>query len=374
MLSTVKTILLRLLMWSMSLIPVNRKKIVFSSFRGRQFSDNPKAIYEDLVNDTDLELVWIANPGVTPDEVKSVPENSFRCLYELATAGIWIDNCRKKLWIRKRKGQFYIQTWHGNITMKKVEGDAVLSPSYVKMAKHDSAMADLFLSGSKWLTNNYKEAFWYDGVILELGYPRSDILYKDRDLTGQKVHEFYHLPPDTKLLLYAPTFRNSKDLSCYCFDYEGMLDALHRKWGGEWKILMRLHPNLSEMQNLVVYNDRVLNGLLYQEINELIVACDVMITDYSSCMFDALEADKKVFIYATDLKEYYTERGRYFSFDELPFPLAESNDQLLKCMENFAEEAYSQEVASFKERVGLYNDGHATERVVEYIEKELNGT
>lgn len=361
-------------MWSMSVFPINRKKIVFSSFRGRQFSDNPKAIYEGLVKDSDLELVWIANPGVVPDTVKSVPENSFKSLYELATAGVWIDNCRKKLWIRKRKGQFYIQTWHGNIAIKKIEADAVLTPSYVKMAKHDSAMADLFLSGSKWVTNVFKEAFWYDGEILELGYPRSDILYNDRELTAGKVREFYHLSPDTKLLLYAPTFRNSKDLSCYHFDYGGMLDALHRRWGGEWKILLRLHPNLSKLQNLITFNDRALNGLLYQEINELIVACEVLVTDYSSCMFDALEADKKVFIYATDLKAYDAERGCYFSFDTLPFPLAETNDQLLKSVEDFDEDAYAREAALFKERVGLYNDGHATERVVSNIEKKIHGS
>lgn len=374
MLLEVQDLILRTLFKILWILPVNSKKVVFSSFRGRQYSDNPKAVSEKLQEIGGVEVVWILNnPQYAPDGVKCVKEKSLGEIFELATSKVWVDNCRKRRWIPKRKTQFYIQLWHGNIAGKKVEGDADLSPEYIKGAKYDSRIADLFISGSKWATNNYREAFWYDGEIAEYGNPRSDIFYTDHEHIIKKVRTFYGINKDTRIALYAPTFRNNKRLDVYNLDYQRLLDRLAKKWGGDWVVLVRLHPNLTDLQDQIPYSSQVMNGLSYQEINDLIVSCDLLITDYSSCMFDAMEAGKKVFLYALDAKEYENERGHYFSLRELPFGYNESTDELLASIDNFDIDKFSDKVDMFKKSCGIINDGHASERVANRIISELSG-
>lgn len=356
------------------LLPVRQNKVVFSSFRGRQYSDNPKAVSEKLGLNEKVEIVWILNdPSFAPEGIHCVKEKSFGEIYQLATSKVWIDNCRKRRWIPKRNNQFYIQLWHGNIAGKKVEGDTDLSPEYIKGAKYDSHIADLFVSGSKWATKNYRDAFWYSGEIAEYGNPRSDIFYRDSSLIVEKVRAFYHIRNNVRIAIYAPTFRNSKDISVYNLNYGGLLESLENKWGGDWVVLVRLHPNLTNLQDRIDYSDKVLNGLLYQDINDLIVSSDLLITDYSSCMFDAMEAQKMVFLYAPDAKEYEAERGHYFSLSELPFDVSVSNAELCDAIKNFDIESYKHNVKMFIEQCGIVNDGSASDRVTKRILFEMFG-
>ena len=364
----VKTLLYKL----MFVFPIKKNKVVFSSFRGRQYNDNPKAVSDIIIQNPKVDVVWILDKsGSFYPNIKCVKEDSISAFYELATAKVWVDNCRKKRWIYKRRGQFYIQTWHGNIAGKKVEKDANLLDSYVSAAKKDSNMADVFISGSKWASNNYRDAFWYDGTIVECGNPRSDIFYQEQTTIKKRVLDFYKLKSDTHLVLYAPTFRNDKDLKCYSIDYCRLLEALREKYGGEWKALVRLHPNLSKYQNLINYNEYILNGLAFQEINELIIASDFLITDYSSCMFDAMEANKIVLLFATDADKYESERGHYFLLEELPFPLSTSNDQLIENIANFDIDEYIKKTNEFSLKCGICNDGNASQKVAEIVINNL---
>lgn len=349
---------------------INNNKIVFSSFHGTQYSDSPRYISECLLNiaeseNMDLDVVWITNGSFElPSNVRAVIQGTRDAIYEMATAKVWVDNTRKELWDRKRNNQYYVQTWHGGTALKKIEKDALdkLSKGYVKRAILDSKMSNAFISCSKWNTELYRRAFWYNGDIYEFGAPRSDIFYKDETVFRNRAMSFFKLKGDEHCVLYAPTFRNKSCINCYDIQFEKLLNHLKKCWGGDWKIIIRLHPNIANMETSFTYDDNVLNGSFYPDINELIIASDLVITDYSSCMFDAMEAGKRVILYASDLDEYLDERGLYFDLKELPFPLSTNNSELLSIIKNFNTNKYKKNVAAFIESLGLFNDGKASEK------------
>lgn len=351
-----------------SLFPVRKNRIVFQSFYGTAYNDNPKSL-SDYLKDKGLELIWIVkNKDHYCDEgVRFVSAHSLRCLYYLSTAKVWIDNCRKQIWIRKRNNQYYIQTWHAGISNKLGErlAENSLSSKYIAAAKHDSDMADLFLSNSKWLSNSYRDSFWYNGKILEAGLPREDILVSNRAIYHSQVCSFYGLDENTHIIIYAPTFRQSQSLSAYNIDYNKVIKLLSSK-GDKWAIIVRLHPS-ARGENKLVYNEFVLDGTLYSEINELIMASDILISDYSSCLFDAMLAGCQVLIYASDIDQYIHERGFAFSWEELPFPLTKNNEELCEALSNFDMNKYLLDVNRFKEKCGVVKLGNATQKVSEYI-------
>ncbi len=362
-----------------SLLPIKQNKVVFRSYHGTKYNDSPMYISERLVADArnsgkDIDVVWITDGKIsTPTSVRTVVQGSREALYELATAKVWVDNLRKDLWDRKRKGQYYIQTWHAGTALKMVEKDALdkLPRAYVKRAIRDSKMADVFISASEDNSNLYRSAFWYDGQILEYGCPRSDIFYQVPTEFRRKVYQHFHLSENDKIVLYAPTFRNSGGLDCYSIDYKQLLEELSKKWGGNWVVIIRLHPNLVEKQSEIPYGDSVLNGSSYPDINEIIIASDLLITDYSSCMFDAMEAKKHVILYASDEKSYMSERGMYYQLNELPFPVTHDNTELIDCIRTFDSAEYRLQVESFMRKLGFVNDGKASERCAQLIMKQM---
>lgn len=181
-----------LLFYLLKIFPINKKKIVIQCFKDMGYCDSLKYICEELLHQkVDYQIVWITKKKYInqfPNAIKLVPVNTFRAIKELATAKIWIDNCRKDSWVRKRTGQFYLQTWHNGISLKKVEGEAekVLSESYLKSAKNDSKMIDVFLSDSDLATDRIRNSFWYSGKILKFGLPKNDIFFYYPDVSFTK--------------------------------------------------------------------------------------------------------------------------------------------------------------------------------------------
>lgn len=372
----IRYLMVGFLMHILWVFPINKKKVILKSFRGQNCGDNPGAIYQELrKRRPDLKFYWVMRDKTTviPGAI-TIKNGSLSELYHLATARLWIDNKRKGMWCSKRRGQFYIQTWHAGICGKKVEADAkdALSDYYLMNAAKDSKNADLFLSDSKWTTALYRRAFYYSGEILEAGIPRADIFFKDQKPVREKVYRILNVEEDTKLLLYAPTFRVDGSLDAYGIDFSALYTALAEKFGGKWKIILRLHPNIANKYKGTYKDSNILiDGSQYQDINELIAASEILITDYSSCMFDAMEAGKRVFLFATDIENYDKDRGRYFKFSELPFALAENNSELSRNIKTFKEEYYRSEVERFTNAVGLFEGGHASEKICDYLDTIL---
>ena len=365
-----KYVLARRFMELCRIFPVQRK-VVFQSFFGKYCNCSPRAIYEAMrAQMPDCRYIWLMkDASVKIEGAKVVRPDTWSALYHLATAALWVDNMHKPVWTAKRQGkQYYVQTCHAAATaLKKVEGDAEdrLSRGYVASAKYDSRCTDMILSASRWRSEVIRRAYWFDGEILECGLPRADVFFRDGSPLKEKVYDYYGLSPETKLAVYAPTFRNSEDLSVYLSPEgcERVLVSLERRFGGEWKLAVRLHPNIAGKQGLLTYSDRVLNGSAYSDLNDLIIASELLITDYSSCMFDAMEAGKKVLLYAADIDDYMDERGFYYSLDELPFPVAPDVDALADCIEGFDEALYARRSGGFLEKIGSFNNAHAAERV-----------
>lgn len=365
-----------------NLLPIKKDKIVFYTMNGT-YGCNPKHICNEIIRrKLPCELVWITDrtreAGNFPPEVRLVP-TGLKAAWERSTCRVMIHNTRKSYFsegFRKKKGQTYIQTWHGSYGIKKIEGDCpgTLSAKYLKRAKIDSANIDCLLSCGTWSTETFERSFFCKrNVILETGMPRNDIFFTSTDKYAAQVREHYKLPPDTKLALYAPTFRDDHHLECYQLDYQRLKQELTAKFGGNWVVIARLHPNIAHLFEQLPPNNRdVINGCDYPDMQELMCGCDFMISDYSSCIFDFMLSRKPGFIFATDIELYNTDRGFCYPLEETPFPIATSNDQLVENIRKFDKESYEAAVEAFLSGKGACDDGHASERCVDYIESRLN--
>lgn len=364
------------------IFPIKNNKIVVCSYYGMDYGDNPKPIVEKLLNidkNKKLDIVWILNSDFydcnsLPDRVRKVKYESIACLYELVTAKIWIDNSRKKFVPPKRKKQFYIQTWHGGLCLKKIEKDAedVLPKLYIKRAIKDSKYSDLFVSNSKWESMLYHNSFWYDGEILEVGLPRNDILINSslHDNICKKVHNELNVSLDKRILLYAPTFRKSYNLDCYNIDYLNLKKELEEKTGKEWVILVRLHPNISIKSEELSLPSNVIDVSAYPDLYNLMIATNLLITDYSSLMFDFGYLRRPVVLFATDIDSYLNDRGFMFDFKELPFIFTKNNRELIQSIKKYNEANYQKNLNNFYNSVGLNETGNSSTKIANLIIKE----
>lgn len=368
----------RALIWTawqiFSLCPVRKKKVIFSNFNGNGFGDNPRYIAEEFIlRKLPYELYWVCEkPGCKfPPELKIIRPNTIAFVFHMSTAGVWIDNTRKLYYFKKKKNQTYIQVWHGGPGLKKIEKDAgnSLSADYIAYAKKDAGKMDLMISNCKWCTDCYKRCFWYDGPILEKGLPKNDFYFRDTEAVRKMVRDFYRLAEDVNLVLYVPTWRENRKLNVYHLDFEGCLNAFEERFGGTWIMLVRLHPNVNPDDFDIRYTDRVLNASRYDNVQELLAAGDAVISDYSSCGFDYIQLGRPSFLYAEDYEEMKRTKDYYFRLEELPIPLAFSNEEMLHNIRTFSEEKYMKDRAPFMEQIGYFDDGHASEAIVEYILK-----
>ncbi len=356
--------------------PIKKNKIVISSYSGAGFGDNGKYIVLELLRrNVDADIVWLSSrdDASFPENVRHVQYRSLRAIYELVTAKIWIDNKRKREYVRKRAGQYYIMTWHGGIAIKQIEKDAQdnLPIEYVRAAKNDSKMANLFLAESRWTFDLYKRVFWYNGEIMICGAPRQDILWRSDSRQIDQIRQSLGITKGEHLLLYAPTFRRdmqSFDLSIYDIPWRRILSAMETKFGGKWRGMIRLHPNIAALVDGLSLDDNVQNVTMYPDVQELLLISDCLITDYSSTIFDFGVMAKPSFILAKDIQDYIKQRDFTLHFEELPFSVATSDDELLECIEHFDEKEYKSKVTDFYFRYcGYVNGGHASEQVVDRI-------
>ncbi len=368
--------LLHALFYVFRIFPIDKEKIVFSNFDGKGFGDNPKYIAIELKKKrSEMKMIWVVHGGADkglPEWIRSVKLGSIRSIYEYSTAGIWVDNSRKPTYIEKRKGQFYIQTWHAGIPGKKVEKDTVtqLPESWIAASKHDSEMADCFVSNCKFASKHFRTAFWYSGNIVEYGYPRNDILFYG-DHVKEVILRNLGIKSGTKIVLYAPTFRNSKK-DVYDIDMHGVEKALQDRFGGEWIGLVRLHPLMTRDQ--FKFDKKLIDCTDYPDMYELLRIADVEITDYSSSIFEfACLQGKPAFTYGKDVEEYREERGFYYDVMELPFPFAKTNAELLSKIRSFDEAHYEMSLRAFNDEIGWYEDGNAATRIVQLIVDKVEG-
>ncbi|MGL4866622.1 MAG: CDP-glycerol glycerophosphotransferase family protein [Clostridium sp.] len=374
----IKNILKSSIVELMKLFPIKRNRCMFYSSYGANYGCNPKYISKYLKEtNSNLELVWVLNSPekYNLDGVKVVKNMSLAYFYNLATSKVIVTNFRTARDFKKRKNQKYIQTWHSSLRLKQIEKDAEnsLPKEYLLQAKEDSEKIDYLLSGCKKSTEIFKRAFWYDGVILESGTPRNDFLFNITEKEKQQIKNSLGVKEDEKVLLYAPTFRKGNSLDVYNLNYAELLDSLKIRFGGKWKILLRLHPHLINLSSNIK-DENILDVTKYDDIQELLGVSDFLISDYSSLMFDFSITKKPCILYTPDLYEYTSsDRGLYFDIHKLPFESVLNNEALNKAILEFDESYYRDNLEQFLEGVGSYEDGKASERVANLIQSICKG-
>lgn len=231
---------------------------------------------------------------------------------------------------------------------------------------------DVILSGCEFKTNVYKNSFWYSGEVLNIGTPRADVFFNEEKIlqNKKKVLDFYNLEDDAKILMYAPTFRQSHNLDIYNLDYSKLESVLVHKFGGKWKIIVRLHPNIAHLADELWLPNTVLNVTSYKDMQELLCASDIVITDYSGLMFDFYIMNRPLFLFCTDFNEYTSkDRDLYFDFKELPFDLAKSNGELCDRIKEFDYQKYLSNVEIFRKKIGFCEAGYSCIEIIKYIGK-----
>lgn len=366
--------------------PIQPKKIVFCSTEGMGgYGDNPKAIAERLHADhPEYELVWLVNDMTKsfPPYIRKAANTLWSRAYEYATAKIWIDCHRKPFGTRKRRGQYYLQTFHCNVCFKPLGADrGGKMPRIAELVSEaDSALIDCWLTSSKWNEDMVRRAMYYKGAVERVGSPRCDILFRDNNALRARIRTSFGIPEDAKILLFAPTFRagsqtrrRTVEAERVTLDFERVLAALTERTGTQWYLMLRLHPQVAahlERYPLTGHVTRVVDASQYGDAYELLAASDALLTDYSSLAFDASFAKMPVFLYADDLEAYQSDRNRlYFDMHHLPFPFAETEDELVGCIQAFDWKRYEEQLNTFFEPMELSEDGRAAERVERMIER-----
>ena len=342
---------------------VEPKKIVFNQFQGSGFGCNPKYIALELLKRrSDLDLVWLArDPEAVQKElpagVRAVAWKSEDALRELATAGVWIANHNlghfmKHEGLVKKPGQRYYQTWHGSFGIKRCTDT---------LGAEEAKMLDAFIANSDFEAKLAREWSGEGPAILSLGHPRNDIIVNSRG----------RAPGSTRTLLYVPTFRDDGALDAYLTDFGPIREALAKRWPGEWKIQVRLHPNMKKKGVKLSFKGVDEDVTAYPDIQELLAAADVVVSDYSSCIFDFALSGRPAFVYAADREKYESDRGFYYPLSETPFPVCETDGDLAAAIRWFDEADYRSELADFYTAKGSAERGDAAAKTAELILKGI---
>lgn len=372
-------------------IPVDDKCIIFDSFMGRGYSCNPKAIYEYIRDNeefSDYKKVWCYRRGnfFNVDDCTMVRYRSLKYYYYLARAKYWIFNSKLSPDINKKKNQLYVQTWHGT-PLKKLAKDIDIGDDktfyrsemskaeMVKSYEDDEKRYDFLISPNKFSTEKFQSAF---GVakekILEIGYPRNDVLTNSNDEIIKRIKEKLNIPLDKKVLLYAPTWRDN------VFNAKGYIHkpkADFKKWkevlSDEWFLIYKPHYLIVNDIDNDELGDFVYLSSNGDDINDLYLISDALITDYSSVFFDFGVLRKPILFYMYDLEEYKDNlRGFYLDiYNELPGPIIEDEENLLNSIKsiNTIVNGYFKKYEVFYEKFCSLDDGNASKRLVDAVFK-----
>lgn len=348
------------------LLPI-RNSVLFESFQGKVIGDNPYALFLELQKrNLGMEVFFTTNGETSaPVGAVSVRHGSLAWLKVLATSKVLINNTNFPPYFRKRTEQKYLQTWHGT-PLKRLGRDivdVVPTGSYLRMMDREASYWDYLISPSSYCTNLFPNCFGYKGKILETGYPRNDLLTTGKSNRSQIRKSLGISNDDDLVVLYAPTWR----------DYQ-------RTATGNWKPVNFLGSNVSNATVLFrghtnthsAHKPSVASGMLdvtnYKNVAELYLAADVLITDYSSSMFDFTVTGKPIIFLVPDIDSYAGKRGFYFDFEKLaPGPIIRDSSELGNLLENLEslQKEYRERYLAWQQKFNALEDGGASARVLD---------
>lgn len=365
----------------------NKRYVIFESFLGRFFSDNPRAIYEYLKdNHPQYKLIWSVdkrhfnNFKVKKIDGKIIKRFSIKWLYYMNTSKYWVTNSRLPLWVPKPKNTIYIQTWHGTplkrlgIDIEEVHMPETDTERYKKNFSNEASKWDYLISPNAYSTEIFKRAFNYNNKIIESGYPRNDFIINNNNKeTIKQLKDQMKIPKGKKIILYAPTWRDNQFYTKgrYKFDLQLDLEKLKLELGNDYILLLRLHYLVAENLDLSGYENFIYDFSKHEDIRELYLIADMLITDYSSVFFDYANLRRPMLFYVYDIEEYRDNlRGFYFDFEKnAPGPLVKTTEELINEIKEIEINGFTptKEILAFYDKFCYLEDGHASERVVNEI-------
>ena len=372
-------------------LPIQENKIVFHPVQ-RGFSCNAKYIVEEILRkNLPYDMVWVINSldkhflrtlHEFPEGLRLVVAGTEEARQETSTAKFWIDSVHRfaeyRAGVVKRPEQIYIQMWHASFGIKTpIRGWVREQKMWARLSENQ---LDYLISNSKCESEHYlKPVFQFRGVrkvpILKLGHPRSDIFFSSNKAEiREKVYQELGIPLDRKLLLWAPTWRDDGDLSWISLDYSRLKRSLRKKFGGSWEIAVRMHQLMYAYKERFIPEDKdknIINASDYIDTQELLIATDVLITDYSSCLCDFVLMGRPSFIFAPDRDKYELLRGLAYPLTKTPCTVAQSSDEIMQQIEQFDEGKYEKKLKQYLHAMGCVEDGHATKRLIKLIEQEM---
>lgn len=366
-------------------------KIVFATAQGT-YTCNPKAICDEIIKENlPYDLVWAKErnsskeqKGQYPKNVKVVRKGTFDFYKEVNTAKVLIDNEHnfgRRYYYRKRKGQLLLETWHGSMGLKRICVDNSLSAHLViKRNKHYAKDVDYVISNSDFENEVFKTTYWPNTKVLEYGHARNDILLKSNNSKEikelvKKVKKSLKIDKDTKMLLYAPTFRE-KDREInnkFIIDYVGIKKAMEKRFGGKWAVVVRFHHKEKKYHDGYDKKHKIIDATFYPDMQDLLAAVDAGITDYSSWICDFMLTSKPSFILGEDLDNYSkNDRGFYYDLDELPCSISKNSEELINNILSFNDEEYEKKRKKYLKLRGCFEKGNASVQIVDFIKKYMS--
>lgn len=360
--------------------PVKKNYVVFESFLGKQYSDNPRAIYEYmLVHYPNYKLYWSVDRKFI-DQFKKYQVNilkrfSLKWVFIMARSKYWIINSRLPLWLAKPNHTVYLQTWHGTplkklaLDMDEVHMADTDTERYKESFARSTSKWDFLISPNKYSTEIFKRAFQFNKEIIESGYPRNDyLILNNHENKILELKKKYKIPLDKKVLLYAPTWRDNQyyKKGRYSFKVDLDLETLQQELADEYILIIRMHYLIAENLDLKKYCGFIYDFSSHEDIRELYLISDLLITDYSSVFFDYANLKRPMIFYVYDIDSYRDElRGFYFDLEkEAPGPLVKTTDNLIEHIKALTTEEFHYNKKFHQEFCEL-EDGRATERVLD---------
>ena len=294
--------------------------------------------------------------------VKFIKTKSLRGIYYMLTSKVILCNINPPSYIPYRKNQVIINTWHGGGVIKKCGRH---QPNF---DEEQFNISTCFLSSSKIGTDMIiRESFLYRGEVLPFGVPRTDMFFNKEAISEKtkKIKKEYNIPNDYKILLYEPTFRGDFELKQNTIDFNGVINALNKKFNAKFILIYRLHPMIAEKYKINI--DSAVDATLYPDNQDLLCAADVFVTDYSSGIWESCLKKIPIFIYADDIDTY---DRLYFPYKTWPYSVAKNNDEFIKNINKFNEKAYLNKVGDYLKYLGCYEKGESCKQLYNYIEEK----
>lgn len=350
-------------------IPVKKGRIVFDSYLGEQYSCNPKALYEYLLNKNvgNFEFIWAFKE---PEKFAFLKDNknteickyrSFKHKFYSFTAQMIVFNFHRTNEMPSRKGQIRLQTWHGGGCYKKTGKGIGYNSSIHNWVLERQSKYDIthYISSSQFFTDEViRSQYSFSGEILNIGMPRNDLLFSYDGNMRSSVRTKLNIPQDCFAVLYAPTYRDNGD-KLLPLDVTGLSDSIEKRFGKRALVLYRAH-RFSENSG----TDNVTDVSDYPDMQELLLACDMLISDYSSSIWDFSFTKKPCLLYTPDLDEYEKMRGFDKDIYSWGFPVCRDNEALRNSILNFDEEQFKRNMDKHHSDLGSFESGTSCEQIL----------